>query len=88
VITSADTVDLTDAQGRVLQAVADHLAAHGYAPTLREIAAAAGLASPSTVLYHLNRLAELGQLRRDPGLPRALVLLGRAPGQVGGSVAV
>jgi repressor LexA len=79
VITSVDTVNLTDAQSRVLQAAADHITVHGYAPTLREIGAAAGLASTSTVAYHLDRLAELGWLRRDPGLPRALVLLGRVP---------
>lgn len=88
--TSAGTVGLTDTQSRVLQAISEHLAVHGYAPTFREIAAAAGLASPSTVLHHLGRLEALGLIRRDPGLPRALVLLGLVPGPVssGGSGAL
>lgn len=89
-IASADTVELTDTQGRVLQAISDHITAHRYAPSMREIASAAGLASPSTVLYHLGRLEALGLIRRDAGLPRALVLLGREsdPVAAGGSGAL
>ena len=44
----------------------------GYPPSVREIGKAIGLTSPSSVQNHLNRLNELGYLRRDPVKPRAL----------------
>jgi repressor LexA len=50
---------------------------HGYPPTVREIGAEVGLASPSTVHVHLAKLEEAGYLRRDPSKPRALELVGR-----------
>jgi repressor LexA len=50
---------------------------HGYPPTVREIGAQVGLASPSTVHVHLAKLEEAGYLRRDPTKPRALELVGR-----------
>ncbi|MFG3370948.1 winged helix-turn-helix transcriptional regulator [Streptomyces sp. NPDC090032] len=37
------------------------------APTVREIAAAVGLASPSSALYQLRRLEEAGIVRRARG---------------------
>jgi repressor LexA len=49
---------------------------HGYPPTVREIGAEVGLASPSTVHVHLAKLEEAGYLRRDPSKPRALELVG------------
>ena len=50
---------------------------HGYPPTVREIGAEVGLASPSTVHGHLAKLEQAGYLRRDPTKPRALELIGR-----------
>lgn len=50
---------------------------HGYPPTVREIGAEVGLASPSTVHVHLAKLEQAGYLRRDPTKPRALELVGR-----------
>ncbi len=50
---------------------------HGYPPTVREIGAEVGLASPSTVHGHLAKLEQAGYLRRDPTKPRALELVGR-----------
>jgi repressor LexA len=44
---------------------------------VREIGAALGLASPSTVHAHLANLERAGLLRRDPTKPRALELTGR-----------
>jgi len=49
---------------------------HGYPPTVREIGAEVGLASPSTVHVHLAKLEEAGYLKRDPSKPRALELVG------------
>lgn len=51
---------------------------HGYPPTVREIGAEVGLASPSTVHAHLAKLEKGGYLKRDPTKPRALELVGRA----------
>jgi repressor LexA len=58
---------------------------HGYPPTVREIGAEVGLASPSTVHVHLAKLEQAGYVRRDPTKPRALELVGRdAPRPQGG----
>jgi repressor LexA len=54
---------------------------HGYPPTVREIGAEVGLASPSTVHVHLAKLEQAGYLRRDPSKPRALELAGRDGGE-------
>jgi repressor LexA len=61
---------------------------HGYPPTVREIGAEVGLASPSTVHVHLSKLEQAGYLRRDPTKPRALELVGRedAPAPESGRV--
>ncbi|MFE6808587.1 helix-turn-helix domain-containing protein [Streptomyces sp. NPDC057681] len=59
--------DITERQRSVLAAIRAHIADHGEAPTVREIAAAVGLSSPSSVLYQLRRLEEAGVLRRARG---------------------
>ena len=63
---------LTQRQQRVLQVIQDFGQHHGYAPTLREIGLAAGLASPSSVSYQLTILQRKGYLRRDSGRPRTV----------------
>src|SRR6266849_6818875 len=65
-------------QQRILQAIAEFAQRRRYAPTLREIGEAAGLASPSSVHYQLSVLQRRGYLRRDPGRPRTVEL--RLPG--------
>lgn len=45
---------------------------HGYPPSVREIGAAVGLASPSTVHMHLKVLEEQGLIRRDSKKPRTI----------------
>ncbi|AOV08195.1 transcriptional repressor LexA [Sporosarcina ureilytica] len=47
----------------------------GYPPSVREIGAAVGLASSSTVHGHLARLESKGYIRRDPTKPRAIEIL-------------
>ena len=52
----------------------------GYAPSVREIGGAIGVASTSTVHGYLHRLQESGYLRRDPSKPRAMILqIDKAP---------
>jgi repressor LexA len=69
---------LTDRQQQIWNYLVDYVDRHGYPPTVREIGAEVGLASPSTVHAHLANLERAGLLRRDPTKPRALELLGRA----------
>ena len=62
-------------QVTILQFIRESVARQGYAPSLREIAQAVGLASQSTVSYHLSALVKKGYLSRGPGLPRTTVEL-------------
>jgi repressor LexA len=71
------TAELTGRQREIWSFLVDYVDRHGYPPTVREIGAAVGLASPSTVHAHLANLERAGLLRRDPAKPRALELLGR-----------
>lgn len=65
---------LTPRQRRVLQAIESFGHRNGYSPTLREIGEAVGLASASTVSYHLSCLQDKGYLSRDEGRPRTAVV--------------
>ncbi|MGX6603395.1 transcriptional repressor LexA [Micromonosporaceae bacterium Da 78-11] len=60
----AVTQVLTERQRRIVGFLEDWVNRHGYPPSVREIGDAVGLASPSTVRYHLKRLEALGVLRR------------------------
>ena len=66
--------DLTKRQKEVLAILRSELLRHRYAPTMREIAAKAGLASTSSVKYQLDELEEKGYVRRDPRRPRTILL--------------
>ena len=48
---------------------------HGYPPSVREIGAAVGLASPSTVHMHLKVLEERGLIKRDSKKPRTIEVM-------------
>ncbi len=71
--------DLTDRQRRILEFIRDWVGRHGYPPSVREIADAVGLVSPSSVAYQLKELEKKGYLRRDPNRPRAVDV--RQPGE-------
>ena len=74
------TAELTGRQREIWSFLVEYVDRHGYPPTVREIGAAVGLASPSTVHAHLANLERAGLLRRDPTKPRALELVGREKG--------
>jgi repressor LexA len=82
------TAELTGRQREIWSFLVDYVDRHGYPPTVREIGAAVGLASPSTVHAHLANLERAGLLRRDPTKPRALELLGREKGAAKGTETV
>ncbi|MCD4549225.1 transcriptional repressor LexA [Schaalia sp. lx-260] len=63
---------LTERQLQILHHISAHAHSHGFPPSVREIASAVGLASPSTVKHHLDILERDGYLQRVQGLPRAL----------------
>ncbi|WP_204037285.1 transcriptional repressor LexA [Micromonospora qiuiae] len=65
-------VSLTDRQRQILAVIRAWVQRHGYPPTVREIGAAVGLGSPSSVAHHLKTLAHHGLIRRAPGGPRAV----------------
>jgi repressor LexA len=81
---------LTNRQQEIYDFVVAYARKHGYPPTVREIGAEVGLASPSTVHVHLAKLEQAGYIRRDPTKPRALELVGvdHSPPQEAGQVRV
>ncbi|MEU4814906.1 transcriptional repressor LexA [Micromonospora aurantiaca] len=86
-MTTSDTAEaepprISAKQQRILSVIRDWVHQHGYPPTVREIGAAVGLGSPSSVAYHLKVLEQRGLLRRKTNAPRA-VDIRRA--QVGGA---
>ncbi len=63
---------LTQRQQEILEFIDAQTRERGYPPSVREIGAAVGLTSPSTVHSHLATLQDRGYLRRDPSKPRAI----------------
>ncbi|MHB8189937.1 MAG: transcriptional repressor LexA [Ferrimicrobium sp.] len=59
---------------RILDFITASTAEHGYPPSIREIALAVGLSSPSSVHHHLRSLERSGKLKRDPTRSRAVSL--------------
>ncbi|MGW6362348.1 LexA family protein [Streptomyces sp. NPDC055092] len=51
---------LTERQRRIVACAREWIAEHGEAPSVRELGAAVGLTSTSSVAYHLRRLRERG----------------------------
>jgi repressor LexA len=74
--------ELTERQNKIIQVIEDSIQRCGYAPTMREIGEAAGLASTSSVSYQLATLQKKGYLSRDAGRPRTAVV--RPPTEPGG----
>ncbi len=72
----SDAIDeLGGKQKKVYQYIKSYTEEHGYPPSVREICAAVGLKSTSTVHGHISRLKKKGLLKRDPAKPRAIEIL-------------
>ncbi|TYL51329.1 transcriptional repressor LexA [Nocardioides sp. BGMRC 2183] len=67
-----DATGLTPRQQRILGTIKDSIESRGYPPSMREIGAAVGLTSTSSVAHQLRMLEEKGFLKRDPNRPRAI----------------
>ena len=68
--------NLTPKQQKIYDFIQSFTAEHGYPPSVREIGAAMGLKSPSTVHFHLKGLEEAGMIIKAEGKTRAITLSG------------
>ncbi len=68
---------LTKRQQAIYDFICSYSEEHGYPPSVREIGAAVGLASPSTVHMHLKALEEMGLIRRDSKKPRTIEVVSK-----------
>ncbi len=67
--------DLSLRQRRILSFIQDFMAEKGYLPSLREILRACGISSTSVVDYNLQRLEEMGYMKREKKISRGIGLL-------------
>ncbi len=68
---------------KILESIARTVSERGYPPSVREIAEAVGLASPSAVHHHLTAMERDGLLERGSHSSRALRLTVRAEAELG-----
>ncbi len=66
-------MNLTPKQLKILQLIRDHRIAHGYSPTMQELADELGV-SKVTVFEHVEALIKKDALRREPNKARSLSL--------------
>jgi repressor LexA len=68
-------MELTERRLQICQFIAQFVATHRYAPTIREIGHGMGISSTSVVLYHLRALERAGALCHREGYSRTIVLI-------------
>ena len=66
---------ITPKQQQILDYIKEEILSKGYPPTVREICEKVGLKSTSSVHSHLSTLENNGYIRRDPTMPRAIVIM-------------
>lgn len=69
---------ITARQQQVLDYLREHIARHGVPPSIHELMAAFGWASPNAVTKHLDALAAKGLIETRPHKARSIRLLGEA----------
>ena len=74
--------NLTRKQQEIYNFILSFVNENGYPPSVREIGAAVGLKSPSTVHFHMKGLEEAGVIVKAEGKTRAISLPGTASGPV------
>lgn len=67
---------LTEREAQIYQHILDYTQEHMYVPTIREICAAVGLKSTSSVATHLVHLEAKGMIEIGQDSPRAIRLVG------------
>lgn len=68
-----NSASLSKRQKLILDFIKERIKDKGYPPSVREIGAAVGLKSSSTVHAHLMHLEEKGFIKKDPSKPRAVI---------------
>ncbi len=63
---------------RIYEYILKYSDEHGYQPSFREIADEVGIKSVSTVFYHLDKLENLGLIKKSSSKNRAIELVARA----------
>ena len=63
---------LTDKQKKILELINREVREKGYPPSVREICRVVGFKSTSTAHAHLQKLENLGYLKKSPATPRGL----------------
>ncbi len=66
---------LTPKQNQIYDYILTYINQKGYPPSVREIAVAVGLKSPSTVHFHMKAMEKAGVLTRGVGKTRSITLL-------------
>lgn len=79
VVQATPSLNLTDRQRKVLEAIRRHVSRYGFAPSFREIGEAAGLKSPSSVKHQLEVLEDKGYIRMNANKGRAIELVENEP---------
>lgn len=69
------SMGLTSRQRRLFDAIDAAIAAYGVAPTYKEMCAAVGVTSRSSVFRLINSLEERGYIRRMPNRARAIEII-------------
>lgn len=59
---------------RILRFIRGYHDSNGFPPSVREIGEAVGLASTSTVHFHLERLQQQGRISKHPKWPRTITI--------------
>lgn len=71
--TEPEPLPLTDRQAHFLELLRAHSRVYG--PTVRELMAVSGIASPNGVACHLRALEKKGYVRRTPNKARGIEVL-------------
>jgi repressor LexA len=71
--------EISAKQQKILEVIQTSIRQKGYPPSVREIGEAVGLKSPSTVHMHLNKLEQMGAIRRETDKNRAIDVVGDSP---------
>lgn len=72
-----NSVEINDTQRRIYEFLVER-SSDGVPPSVREIGAAVGLRSTSSVQSNLDALEEAGYIQRDPLLKRSIRIMGQA----------
>lgn len=76
-------VELTQKEKDIYEYISDCLEKNGYAPSVRDICAALGIKSTSSVHEYLRRLESKGVIRKSSGKSRALSIEGNNQNESG-----